>query len=99
MAVDSILTTQSASSEMEAVICFTADTHFGHMNILDFLNRPFIDVEEMNEALIENWYHRVEGNDTVYILGDMFFRCSDIDIFIMIHRKTFDCFFKNAIIC
>ena len=57
------------------LIYFTADTHFGHMNILEFCNRPFIDVEEMNETLIENWNHRVKGNDTVYILGDMFFRC------------------------
>ena len=31
----------------------------------------------MNEALINAWNDRVTGNDTVFILGDMFFRCQD----------------------
>ena len=29
----------------------------------------------MDEALISAWNERVKGNDTVYIVGDMFFRC------------------------
>lgn len=59
------------------MIYFTADTHFDHANIIRFCNRPFATVEEMNEALIANWNHKVHGNDTVYILGDMFFRTTD----------------------
>lgn len=31
---------------------FTADTHFNHANMLKFCNRPFADVEEMNETII-----------------------------------------------
>lgn len=61
------------------MIFFTADTHFGHKNILKLCNRPFETIEEMNETLIENWNHRVCGMDTVYIVGDMFFRCSDAE--------------------
>ena len=61
------------------MIFFTADTHFGHKNILKLCNRPFETIEEMNETLIENWNHRVSGMDTVYIVGDMFFRCSDAE--------------------
>ena len=61
------------------MIFFTADTHFGHKNILKLCNRPFEMIEEMNETLIENWNHRVSGMDTVYIVGDMFFRCSDAE--------------------
>lgn len=40
-------------------------------------NRPFCSVEEMNEAMIAAWNNRVTGNDTVFILGDLFFHCPD----------------------
>ena len=56
------------------MIYFTADTHFGHENVIRFCSRPFSCAAEMDEALIENWNSRVKGNDTVYVLGDMFFR-------------------------
>ena len=39
--------------------------------------RPYANIGEMNEALISAWNKRVTGNDTVYILGDMFFRYED----------------------
>lgn len=57
------------------MIFFTADTHFGHQNVIRFNNRPFSTVEEMEETLIANWNNRVHQNDTVYVLGDMFYRC------------------------
>ena len=56
---------------------YTADTHFGHANILKLCNRPFETIEEMNEVLIKKWNTKVCGSDTVYIVGDMFFRCAD----------------------
>lgn len=59
------------------MVYFIADTHFGHANVLKLCNRPFETVDEMNETIIKNWNERVRGNDTVYILGDMFFRCAD----------------------
>lgn len=58
------------------MVLFTADTHFGYENIIKMCNRPFSSVEEMDETLINNWNAKVKGNDTVYILGDMFFRCT-----------------------
>lgn len=61
------------------MIYFTADTHFGHENIRRLCNRPFTDVQSMNAAMITAWNKRVTGNDTVYVLGDMFFRCSDTE--------------------
>lgn len=61
------------------MIFFTADTHFGHRNILALCNRPFATIEEMNETMIDRWNDRVSGADTVYIVGDMFFRCSDAE--------------------
>jgi len=33
----------------------------------------------MNERLILSWNARVRNNDTVYIVGDMFFRCEEVE--------------------
>ena len=49
------------------MIYFTADTHFGHENVIRFCGRPYATDAEMDEALIENWNSRVKGNDTVLI--------------------------------
>ena len=52
---------------------FTSDTHFGHANIIHLCNRPFADVNEMNEKLIENWNSVVPEDGIVYHLGDFAF--------------------------
>ena len=51
-------------------IFFTADTHWGHRNIIRYCQRPYSDVEEMNEALITNWNNTVGKDDIVFHLGD-----------------------------
>lgn len=57
---------------------FTSDTHFGHANIIRFCNRPFKNVEEMDEALIENWNQVVSEDDIVFHLGDFAFGGSSV---------------------
>lgn len=49
---------------------FTSDHHFGHRNILRYCERPFPDVETMDDALIRAWNHQVGPDDVVYHLGD-----------------------------
>ena len=51
-------------------IWFTADTHFGHTNVIQYCKRPFLSVTDMDEALVENWNRAVNADDTVYHLGD-----------------------------
>ena len=59
---------------MNTFVC--ADMHLGHRGIVQFLRpdgtkeRPWTEVEEMNEALIENWNKVVSPKDTVIVLGD-----------------------------
>lgn len=52
---------------------FTSDTHFRHTNIIKYSNRPYANVQEMDEALIRNWNDKVGMNDTIYHLGDFTF--------------------------
>jgi calcineurin-like phosphoesterase family protein len=78
-------------------IWFTADTHFGHTNIIKYSNRPFASSDEMDEKLIENINRVVKPNDTLYHLGDWSFRnaagyrqrinCQDITLILGNHDK------------
>lgn len=52
----------------------TADLHFFHKEIMSFFNRPFSNVEEMNNALVENWNKKVPKDGKVLLLGDVCFR-------------------------
>ncbi len=61
------------------MIYFTSDCHFGHENAVSMCNRPFSNVEEMNSEMIRRWNAKVKGNDTVFIVGDMFYRCNDAE--------------------
>lgn len=59
-------------------IWFTADEHYDHKNIIEFCQRPFKDVTEMKEKMIENHNKLVKAGDLTYHLGDMFWRTMPI---------------------
>ena len=59
-------------------VFLVSDTHFGHEGVCRFMKsdgvtklRPWDNVEEMDEALIENWNNTVKPTDKVYHLGDV----------------------------
>lgn len=52
---------------------FTADTHFWHRNVINYCQRPWKTIEEMNQGIIDNWNSVVTSGDEVYILGDVAF--------------------------
>lgn len=48
----------------------TADTHFGHANIIRFCDRPYATAREMDDALVAEWNRVVGDDDDVLHLGD-----------------------------
>jgi calcineurin-like phosphoesterase family protein len=63
------------------MLYFTSDHHFWHANIINFCNRPFGSVEEMNEALIQNWNDLVGPEDEVYYLGDFSLAARPVEVY------------------
>lgn len=41
-----------------------------HKKIIEYCNRPFSSVEEMNIAIIENWNKVIKSEDRVFMCGD-----------------------------
>lgn len=54
------------TTERNAMNYYISDLHIGHENILRFDNRPFADVNEMNNKLIENWNARVRSDHGIH---------------------------------
>lgn len=53
-----------------------SDLHLDHDNIIEYCNRPFDSVEEMNDALVEHWNAAVDPADEVLYGGDLTIRQS-----------------------
>ena len=51
-------------------IWFTSDSHYDHTNIIEYCDRPFVNTDAMNKALINNWNSVVKKGHTVFHLGD-----------------------------
>lgn len=53
---------------------FISDLHYGHEKIIKFCKRPFENVSEMNDHIVERWNATVKDRDEVFILGDIAIR-------------------------
>ncbi len=52
---------------------YTADTHFGHENIIKFCDRPFRSANHMDAVLMQNLWTMVGPKDALWIVGDFAF--------------------------
>lgn len=50
-----------------------SDMHFGHSRIMEYEERPFEKVEDMDEVIIKNWNDVVHKDDIIFVLGDVSF--------------------------
>jgi len=48
-----------------------SDHHFGHANIIEYCDRPFSSVGQMDSALLERHYETVDADDLLVHLGDV----------------------------
>ena len=55
---------------------YIADTHFGHVNCIQYDDRPYETIEESDAALIANWNEVVMPDDHVYVVGDFAYKNS-----------------------
>lgn len=55
-------------------VLFIGDMHFYHANAINFDNRPFSTVEEMNAEMIRRWNNKADKGDLVYVVGDMIWK-------------------------
>jgi calcineurin-like phosphoesterase family protein len=52
-------------------IFITSDLHLDHTNIIKYCKRPFLNTEDMNKILVNNWNNIISNKDTVFFLGDL----------------------------
>jgi len=56
---------------------FTADLHAFHAGIIPMCQRPFSNVDDMNEALRDSWNAVARPDDVVWVVGDFAHRVAD----------------------
>jgi len=57
---------------MSKQIWLYSDTHFFHFNCIKYDSLPFRDEFEMNEYIIDKWNSKINKDDFVIHLGDLF---------------------------
>ena len=62
---------------------FSSDYHLSHTNIIKYDDRPFANINEMNEVIIGNHNSVVKPEDHFYFLGDFAFskKKEEIEVF------------------
>ena len=61
-------------------IYFCSDLHYNHKNAISFGNRPFNDVSEMNNSILNEIQSTITPGDILFTLGDDFWEVKENDI-------------------
>lgn len=67
---------------------FLSDIHFGHFNVIEYDDRPFSSLREMEDTIVENIHASIARNDEVYFLGDFVFRSKPQEVDRILERVT-----------
>lgn len=71
---------------------FTSDLHFSHRNVIEYCDRPYQNIQEMDEALIKQWNSQVNPEDEVWFLGDFGInkrKCLDQELLSKLNGKKY----------
>lgn len=58
-------------------IWIISDYHFNHKRIIQYCDRPFSNVNHMNNEMIKRWKNTVSNKDKIFVLGDIGFGTTD----------------------
>ena len=61
------------------MIYFISDHHWGHKAVIWMSKRPFDDINQMNQVMIDRWNEVVGPDDEVYYLGDFMYKMNPND--------------------
>lgn len=61
-------------SKEDGEVWFMSDIHYGHFNAIRHGNRPFKTLEEMNREIEKELREKLSPEDTLFDLGDMFWK-------------------------
>ena len=59
---------------MDGTVHIASDTHFGHAKVIQYSDRPFRGVGEMNRVMVKRWNKAVRNDGTMLFLGDLSYR-------------------------
>lgn len=65
---------------MTGNIYFMSDIHYNHENVINFGSRPFKNVSDMNEYILETIKDTLKPDDVLFTLGDDFWKMKECDI-------------------
>lgn len=63
------------------MIYFISDLHIGHKSVIKLSKRPFKDLDEMHNLIIQKWNNIVKPEDVVYHVGDFCLNSKYVDFY------------------